>query len=160
MSCILRYPVGDYGRPLLHTNDAGKLLRLFCDKYFLQGAPFPDGSYFACVLVPGSFTRLSTYADVVRNTLFELELEERYGGDLASAGVSNTENSDRDDSVKPATLKELKESPGDQFRMRCESRISDELHFEPDDALIRAGLRESCIAIYNQEKDREHTSSI
>jgi len=155
------YPVGDYGHPLLHTKDAGSLLMQYCDKYFLNETPFPDGSNFACVLVPGCFTEFSTFAEVVRMTLFELELEEKYGGDLASAGVVNTENSDRDDSVKPAILAEQKEGPPEHFRTRCESRICDELDFQPNEGLIRSGLRDSCIAAYNREKERDtHAAAI
>eukprot|EP00041_Stephanoeca_diplocostata_P033203 m.1091905 g.1091905 ORF g.1091905 m.1091905 type:complete len:256 (-) comp24291_c0_seq3:100-867(-) len=144
------YSKGEYGHPLLHTRDAGRLLVAYCQQVFLAGKAFPDGSNFACVLIPGNFTRFAVFADVVRNTLFELELEERYGGTLVEAGVSNTNNSHRDDSIKPVVLIEQKDTPG-HFKTRCESRLSDELDFEADDALIREGLRESCIAAWNRE---------
>ena len=60
------FSAGEYGRPLLHSEDAGRALLLLCE-HEAAGAPFTGRtvSLFDVLLLPGSFTPFSRFAEVV-----------------------------------------------------------------------------------------------
>jgi len=108
------YSEGDYGRPLLHAEDAGRAVVMVA-KARLEGG---EGSrpHFEVILIPGKFTSFGEFADTVVAEMGE------------AAGVKK---------------KKQGETP-DFLKSRCVGlqRLKD-LGFEPDRDLVAKGLKET-----------------
>eukprot|EP00040_Diaphanoeca_grandis_P016565 m.85643 g.85643 ORF g.85643 m.85643 type:complete len:1340 (-) comp25887_c0_seq1:274-4293(-) len=144
----LNHPIGDHhGLPLLHSRDAGLLLLAYVEQHITdirKGGSLHNGSKFHSVLMPGVFTTFSSFAEIIKNTLFELELENDSDPQL----------------VQPIML--VEQDIKDMSTPRCESRIFEDLSFTPDAAAITEGLRSSCISAWNKEQlqQRSYTNSL
>jgi len=112
---------GDYGRPLLHSADAGEAVVKYTNSVCEDGS----GTKFRVVIMPGSFTKFETFSGVVSEALEEYS--EKCGG-------------------RTPKIVEQETTP-EWLRLRCEgSQILKDVGFAPDIRLIESGLRDTCLA--------------
>ena len=117
-AATISYTGGEYGRPLCHSEDAGRALLMLCERDHLVDAHIPTDRV---VLVPGHFTPFVTFAATVQS-----EVERRTG-------------------VR-ATLVESAAQPPATLKAHSRSMLFERLGFSPDEAMVEEGLRVACAA--------------
>jgi nucleoside-diphosphate-sugar epimerase len=124
----VEYSEGDYGRPLLHSEDAGHAVVLLAEERLKEAADQP--TTFESVLVPGAFTPFREFARIV------VEETKKVSGRSSILATPQT-------------------NPTPEFlRTRCSSRRMQDASFTPRADMIEAGLRETCrVAAERVEKE-------
>jgi len=112
---------GDYGRPLLHSSQAGELVASLIERRRAGGelGNNDNGGSFETVLVPGHFVPFQTFARIAKAAVLK-----KYG---------RKEND--------ITFQEYEETP-DELRTRCISAITKDW-FVCNSALVELGLEQS-----------------
>lgn len=122
----ITYSAGAFGRPLLHAEDAGRVLLLCTQQRLKQrtgAAATSSGACFDVVLLPGFFTPFEQFAQVVKSEV------DRSGHVAAEVALLEQAG------CTPAFL-----------RSRCISARLAACGFEPDAAAVERGLRDTCMA--------------
>ena len=120
------YSKGDYGRPLLHSTQAGDIVVNYAERrYSSRKEKMPtSSSKFDTILIPGHFTPFKKFAFIAKEV-------------VVGKGGKNPEE------VSLTT----QESTPDFLRSRCISeRLLREINFIPDGKLVEEGLRETAIS--------------
>ena len=119
---VIKYSSGDYGRPLLHSVQAGEFVANVIEKQILDSHHTANQVQYETIVVPGHFVSFETFADIAKEVI-----ESRNGSD----GGNATNN---------IAFKTYEQTP-DELRTRC---IPTE-GIEIDASLINEGLKESAV---------------
>lgn len=111
---VIKFSSGDYGRPLLHSTQAGDFVASIIEKQITGD----KSRKYEVVLVPGSFVQFFVFSKIAKNVV-----EEKKQG------------------TQEITLVEYEKTP-DELRVRCVSEET-KSWFQCDESLIVKGLRES-----------------
>mmetsp|Transcript_19728 Transcript_19728/g.34749 ORF Transcript_19728/g.34749 Transcript_19728/m.34749 type:complete len:359 (+) Transcript_19728:77-1153(+) len=133
---IIRYSPGDYGRPLLHSKQAGDLIvslvkiRIQRDGHRIY---FQGGGSFQSLVVPGQFVSFHQFATIANEAvLSRLDTDDHMG--------------------ERVRLEEMdSEQTPEQLKTHCSSKtLITAVGFVPDKTMVEAGLRESALFAINQ----------
>lgn len=127
----ITFSPGEFGRPLLHSSDAGRALMMLHEARN-GGGVRQTGAHFECCLMPGSFTPFSVFAEVVQDTV-RAHLHARKS----------------DVSIAEIELVPQKQTP-DSLQAQCVSHTFESLGFSPDSSLVCEGLRATCLHSIHQ----------
>ena len=117
----IRYSPGDYGRPLLHTNQAGDMVVSLIERRIADSFPCTTGRYDV-VLIPGHFVLFRDFALIAK------EVVEKSGK--------------RQDNILE---EQMGETPA-VLKTRCESRRLKDIGVVPNGKMAIDGLRQSAEA--------------
>ena len=135
----ITYSVGDdYGRPLLHSKQAGDIVRIYSEKLYSNiissnniatTTTILPPRKFNLMLIPGYFIKFETFATICKEEMMK-HLQQQQGDDGATTNI---------------TFQYQKSTPN-FLKTKCESSyVNDELLIQPDKKLVLDGLRDTAI---------------
>ena len=129
---VIKYSPGDYGRPLLHSVQAGEFVAKVIEKQILDSLLHTTNQVqYETIVVPGHFVSFETFADIAKEV------------------IDNRNSNDDGHATNNITFETYGQTP-DELRTRCTPSTKG---IEIDISLIKKGLKESAVHTLKQNTD-------
>lgn len=128
---MIKYSPGDYGRPLLHSAQAGEFVANVIEKQILDSHHTTNQVQYETIVVPGHFVSFQTFANIAKEVL------------------ENKNSSDDGHAANNIVFETYEQTP-DELRTRCTPSTKG---IEIDASLINEGLKESAVHTLKQNTD-------